>query len=285
VVARHPPLSVQRIRVPLPGCLTILGLATVVLFFPYRLVGAEQPTPERAESHVQTTQPELPSPKLELYKEAVVDTPAKTQVFQHFVASQLLSEGDLRSELVKLFRAAGSRRGFKYNNPPSRVAVYVYSSDEQARAGLCCWIGMAHGGMAEQPDMVVNAERIAALGSQNKTRAGLPSGVVERCTSLLRGQNGKRQATPRLVRLVFDSLSWKSNQSNVIGNRYEGSTRCRRISCTRCSRRDLQRVGTRRRKSPITPTFQVEAFVLPQNRSVSLSESAALGETPSVTAL
>lgn len=115
-----------------------------------------------------------------LVDERIDDTPIKTQIEQHVVVSGVPSRMDLEAEISSRYRAASQRRGFRYHNPATNIYVYVYASEEQARAGQGLWVGMLAKGPSDpdRPQVQVNEERFAALAAEPEPeqRFGLSEG-------------------------------------------------------------------------------------------------------------
>lgn len=81
-----------------------------------------------------------------IFDESVSDAPIKTQIEQHIVVEGIPSPEGLAEQIRHRYAEAKARRGFRYHNPASNIYIYVYGSEEQARAGQGLWIGMiAHG--------------------------------------------------------------------------------------------------------------------------------------------
>ena len=116
-----------------------------------------------------------PGVTYDLLEEKVTDIPIKTQIEQLIVASGSPSEEGLRAEIRERFSRATKRRGFKFFNPPSNIYIYVFGSEEQARAGQGLWVGMVAAGQRDhgEPEIRVNAGRLAALSATPVSRFGL----------------------------------------------------------------------------------------------------------------
>lgn len=110
-----------------------------------------------------------------LIDEQIYDKPIKTQIGQHIVVSGIPSKADLKAEISKRYRAALARRGFRYHNPATNIYIYVYGTEEQARAGQGLWIGMLAKSYSDKgvPEVMVNDERLAALSATPEKRFGL----------------------------------------------------------------------------------------------------------------
>ncbi len=85
------------------------------------------------------------------------------------------TRAELEAEILKRYRAATARRGFRYYNPATNIFIYVYGTEQQARAGQGLWIGMIAKGFSdkEEPRVLINEERLAALSQGPEERFGL----------------------------------------------------------------------------------------------------------------
>lgn len=107
--------------------------------------------------------------------ENIYDKPIKTQIEQHIVVSGVPTKAELEAEILKRYRAATARRGFRYYNPATNIYIYVYGTEQQARAGQGLWIGMIAKGFSDkgEPRVLINEERLAALSQAHEVRFGL----------------------------------------------------------------------------------------------------------------
>ncbi len=107
--------------------------------------------------------------------EKIYDKPIKTQIVQHIVVSGVPTKAGLEAEILKRYRAAAARRGFRYYSPATNIYIYVYGTQQQARAGQGLWIGMIAKGFSDkgEPRVVINEPRLAALSQAPKERFGL----------------------------------------------------------------------------------------------------------------
>lgn len=107
--------------------------------------------------------------------ETVYDKPIKTQIEQHLLASGVPTSTQLEAELLRRYRAARERRGFRYHNPPTNIYIYIYGSKEQARARQGLWIGMIARGPLDRsdPKPVIDGGRLSALSTVPEERFGL----------------------------------------------------------------------------------------------------------------
>ncbi len=107
--------------------------------------------------------------------ENIYDKPIKTQIEQHIVVSGVPTKAELEAEILKRYRAATARRGFRYYNPATNIYISVYGTEQQARAGQGLWIGMIAKGPLDkgEPRVLINEERLAALSQAPEKRFGL----------------------------------------------------------------------------------------------------------------
>lgn len=140
-----------------------------------------------------------------LLNEEIYDKPIKTQIEQHIVVSGVPSKRNLEAEILKRYRAALNRRGFRYHNPATNIYIYVYGSEEQARAGQGLWIGMLAKSFSDKdvPQVLVNEERLAALSSAPEQRFGLSE--AERKEVFREVAAAEDRATREAMALVPDS--------------------------------------------------------------------------------
>jgi hypothetical protein len=108
--------------------------------------------------------------------EKIYDKPIKTQIEQRIVVSGVPTKAELEADILKRYRAAKARRGFRYHNPATNIYIYVYGTKQQARAGQGLWIGMVAMGLSDkgEPRVLINEERLAALSQAPEERFGLP---------------------------------------------------------------------------------------------------------------
>ena len=107
--------------------------------------------------------------------EEIYDKPIKTQIVQHIVVSGVPTKAELEAEILKRYRAATARRGFRYYNPATNIYIYVYGTEQQALAGQGLWIGMIAKGFSDkgEPRVRISENRLAALSQAPEERFGL----------------------------------------------------------------------------------------------------------------
>ncbi|MEX2528558.1 MAG: hypothetical protein WEA09_13060 [Gemmatimonadota bacterium] len=110
-----------------------------------------------------------------LSNESVSDTPLRTLIEQHIVASGTPTVEELEAELTRRFQAARDRRGFEHHNPATNIFIYIYGTEEQARAGQGLWLGMLAFTPSDdgQPIVTVSDARSAAASREPEERYGL----------------------------------------------------------------------------------------------------------------
>jgi len=104
-----------------------------------------------------------------LIDEEIYDQPIKTQIVQRLVVTGVPSKANLEAEILKRYRAALARRGFRYHNPATNIGIYVYGSEQHARTGQGLWVGMLWKVYSdkEPPQVSVYDARLAALSAPN----------------------------------------------------------------------------------------------------------------------
>lgn len=107
--------------------------------------------------------------------ETVYDKPIKTQIEQHLLASGIPTPNQLEAELLRRYQAALARSGFSYHNPATNIYIYIYGSEEQARARQGLWIGMIAKSPLDKSDQkpVIDDGRLSALSTMPEERFGL----------------------------------------------------------------------------------------------------------------
>lgn len=124
-----------------------------------------------------TPQDDLPASRItySVVDENISDTPIKTQIEQHIVASNAPTKAEIEAEILQRYRSAMARRGFRHHNPATNVYIYVYGTKEQASAEQGLWIGMIAMESLDkgEPRVIISEERLAALSQGSEARAGL----------------------------------------------------------------------------------------------------------------
>lgn len=137
--------------------------------------------------------------------EIVSDTPIKTQISQHVVVSGVPTRSELEAEILRRYRSALGRSGFRYHNPPTNIYIYVYGSEAQAKDGSGGWIGMLAKSYGDQgePAVTINDDRLAALSKGPETRVGLSEAQRKQIFREL--GNAEYRATQEAMARVPDS--------------------------------------------------------------------------------
>ena len=168
------------------GLGTVFFLALVLWIFD--LTGPSSPPSSSSLSAQQTITPGSARPPVvsgkaspstsviyAVVKEEVYDAPIKTQIEQHIVVSGVPTKAELGAEILKRYRSAKARRGFRYHSQATNIYLYVYGTKEQARAQGIRWIGMLAMGPLDkvEPRAVIDEGRLAALSQNPEDRFGL----------------------------------------------------------------------------------------------------------------
>jgi len=109
-----------------------------------------------------------------LFDERVSDSAIKTEVEQKVVVDGIPTKEGIEKELLYRFRKISSRTGFRYHENPTSIFIYVYGSEEQARAGGWTWVGMIGKSAAQTtvPKVDINEDRFADLSSPPEEKFG-----------------------------------------------------------------------------------------------------------------
>lgn len=115
----------------------------------------------------------------QLLNERVSDTPIKTEVEQNIVVTGIPTKESLRTEILRRYKEISSRTGFQYYEHPTNIFIYVYATEEQARAGQGLWIAMLAKGFNETgiPDVIISESRLAALSTPSEEKFGFSEEV------------------------------------------------------------------------------------------------------------
>lgn len=137
--------------------------------------------------------------------ESVSDTPGKTQIEQYIVVDGIPSREGLIAEIRRRYAEAKARHGFRYHNPASNIYIYVFGSEEQARAGQGLWIGMIAQGPVDrgEPQVEISEMRLAAMSSKPKEQFGLSEEVRQRVFREMSA--AEERATREAMKRVPDS--------------------------------------------------------------------------------
>lgn len=106
--------------------------------------------------------------------ENVYDIPIKTQVEQHILVFGEITEETLRELLRRQHAEISGRTGFKYHESPTNIYVYLYATEEQAKAGQGLWLAMSQMSHSEtQQHITVRSEQLGPLGEVPQEKFGL----------------------------------------------------------------------------------------------------------------
>jgi hypothetical protein len=190
--------------IALSGCFTLAWLACGPGRVPSEL-GGKSRVDEAAALPIQAVGPVDRDVVYTLFDESVSDAPIKTQIEQHIVAQGIPSREGLVNEIHRRYAEAKARRGFRYHNPASNIYIYVYGSEEQARARQGLWIGMVAKGPAEkgEPQVQIGETRLAALSAQPEERFGLSAEERQRVFREIAA--AEKRATQEAMERVPDS--------------------------------------------------------------------------------
>jgi hypothetical protein len=109
-----------------------------------------------------------------ILNEDIYDGPIKTQIRLEVLAPGNITENGLRRLLNDLYLKNQQRRGFKYHDQPTHIAIYVYSSKERAESGWGQWIGMfLKLGENANPEIKINQQQLSQLGKKPEVKLGL----------------------------------------------------------------------------------------------------------------
>ncbi|ESZ20010.1 hypothetical protein [Mesorhizobium sp. L2C084A000] len=157
-----------------------------------------------------------------LVNEEIYDVPAKTQIEQHVVAQGVPTKSELETEILKRFRAAKKRSGFRHHNSPTNIYIYVYGSEEQARAEQGLWIAMLAKNYHDtwEPPVLMDEGRLAALSKAPEDRFGLSEDVRKKVFKESVG--AENRASREAMELIPDSrLTEQTNLGNGLIEKYK----------------------------------------------------------------
>lgn len=107
--------------------------------------------------------------------EEIYDAPIKTQIAQDIVVSGVPTKANLEAEMLKRYRVAKARHGFRYHNPANAIYIRVYGTKQYSHGRKGSWIGMVAMQPSDkgEPSVLVDDKRLAALSQVPKERFGL----------------------------------------------------------------------------------------------------------------
>ncbi|MER8371112.1 hypothetical protein [Mesorhizobium sp. M1406] len=159
--------------------------------------------------------------RFSLVNEEINDVPVKTQIEQHVVAQGVPTKSELETEILKRFRAAGKRSGFRYHDSPTNIYIYVYGSKEQARAEQGLWIAMLAKNYSDtgEPPVLIDEGRLAALSKAPEDRFGLSEDV--RKTVFKECVEAENRASREAMERIPDSrLTEQTSLGNELTEKY-----------------------------------------------------------------
>lgn len=201
--------------------------------------------------------------RFSLVNEEINDVPVKTQIAQHVAAQGVPTKSELETEILKRFRAARKRSGFRYHDSPTNIYIYVYGSKEQARAEQGLWIAM----LAKNYDDA-GEPRLCRILQRSHARRALEREPVLRprprpqCNRRMAGRLQHREAS-FLARLPDPGGIRRGHHRNRLRRCADGRL-CASAGCsTRAKRRNRNGQGSNRRWMNVQ--WQVRS-ILPQGR-------------------
>lgn len=116
-------------------------------------------------------------PEYKIVDEKVYDSPVKTQIEQHIVVYNRITEKNLKALLRYQHNAISQRTGFEYHKKPTNIYIYVYESDEKAKVGQGLWLAMSEMNILKygdsKPRVTIRTEQINNLGEKPQEKFGL----------------------------------------------------------------------------------------------------------------
>lgn len=106
-------------------------------------------------------------PSYSILNEEVYEVPGKAQVEIKMLVSGQISEAGLRLLLNKTYISVKSRKGFKYHDSPTVIAIYAFTSKEKANSGTQ-WIGMLIKGPRDGPTVSISKDTLSLYQSPPK---------------------------------------------------------------------------------------------------------------------
>ena len=109
-----------------------------------------------------------------IVEENIADTMFSTKIDQHIVVTGIPSKAELETALQEFYNTAMARR-FHEREQATHVWIYIYGTQQQAKAGQGLWIGMLEMTPFKEhkPEITVNERRITALAQVPEERMGI----------------------------------------------------------------------------------------------------------------
>lgn len=123
------------------------------------------PVPERPEGLLNHT----------IMDEEVDDSPLKTQVsFKVVINDKAFDKGKLEELLTYLYESTKTRTGFKYNETPTNIYIWAFSTKEKAQADMGQWVGMISKDFNDiEPEIDLSDTEFRALTEKQEDKWGL----------------------------------------------------------------------------------------------------------------
>ncbi len=113
-------------------------------------------------------------PKYKTLNREVADNNMYVKVSMDLLVSGEISKPGLKAMLEKLNGSEKNKKGFKFNQHPTDIYIYAYTSRELAQAGMGQWIAMSRwNNKTSKPNISYNDMQIEQLGVAPEKRFGL----------------------------------------------------------------------------------------------------------------
>ncbi len=177
---------------------------------------AERAAP--TENTLPASQASLPSFKI--VDENVSDTPMKTQVEQHIVVSGQITDGNLHALLRQRHTEISNRRGFQHHNSPTNIYVYLYETEDKAKAGQGLWLAMSQMSYGEtEPKLTVRTDQIARLGQKPQEKFGLTE--AERQEAFMELARLEKKATDEAIERYPSDINKQIDLEGELQEKYK----------------------------------------------------------------
>lgn len=174
---------------------------------------------------------QAPLPSFEVVDENVSDTPIKTQVEQHIVVSGQITDGDLHALLRQRHTEISNRRGFQHHNSPTNIYVYLYETEDKAKAGQGLWLAMSQMSYGEiEPKLTVRTDQIARLGKEPQKKFGLTE--AERQEAFREFARLEKKATDEAIERYSSDINKQIDLERDLQEKYKNELAAR-FSLTR----------------------------------------------------
>lgn len=112
-----------------------------------------------------------------IVEENIADTTFSTKVEQLIVVTGIPSKAELETALQKFYNTVMARR-FQYHDRATHVWIYIFGTQEQAKADQGLWLGMLSRTDDYKPDITVQEERFS-LSERRRKQVYLDLGDAE----------------------------------------------------------------------------------------------------------